>query len=89
MGCLLALVALITPRIVMVFMRLLTPWFEQSFQSTIWPILGWLVMPYTTLAYMAAMLRNDHKVDGWWLVLLIVAVLVDLGVLGGSSRAKR
>jgi hypothetical protein len=35
-------------------------------------------MPYTTLAYMGAML-NAHSVTGGWLVVLIVAIMVDLG----------
>ena len=89
MGCVLAIIALITPRIVMIFIRLLTPWFQQSYDTAIWPVLGWLFMPYTTLAYMAAMLNNHRTVDGWWLALVVVAVLVDIGVISGSSHSRR
>ena len=37
----------------------------------LWPLLGFFFMPYTTLAYMAAMLNNARHVDGLWLALVI------------------
>ena len=78
-GCVLALVALATPRLVLAVVWLATGWFSRAFDTAVWPVLGWVVLPYTTAAYMAAMLNNDHKVGGWWLVLLVLAVLADLG----------
>ena len=78
MPCLVVLLALLTPRLVMFFIWLLTNWFDLAYRTTIWPLLGFLFMPYTTLAYMAAML-NAHGIAGGWLVLLIVAIFVDLG----------
>ena len=86
MGCLLPCFAVLMPRVVMFFIFLLTNWFAQAYQTVIWPLLGFFFMPYTTLAYMAAMLDNEHKVDGVWLVLVIVAVLVDLGAHERSAR---
>ncbi|HUS57762.1 MAG TPA: hypothetical protein VM141_03840 [Planctomycetota bacterium] len=88
MGCLIAVLAVLLPRVLMVFIAILTDWFPLAFRTTIWPLLGWVFMPYTTLAYMGAMLRNG-EVSGWWLVLVIFAVLVDIGVIGGSSRKAR
>lgn len=92
MGCVITVIALLMPRALMFFIWLLTDWFPRAYESTIWPVLGFLFMPYTTLAYMAAMLNNEHRLTGGWLVLLIVAVVVDVGHGGGSShtvRAKR
>lgn len=88
MGCLLALIALCIPRTVMFFIWLLTDWFSQAYSTFIWPFLGFLFMPFTTLAYMAAMINNEHSLSGGWIVLLIVAVLIDLGCMGGSSVSK-
>jgi len=85
MGCLLTIVALMMPRLVMFFIWLLTGWFGRAFDTVVWPVLGFLFMPYTTLAYMAAML-NHHSVSGGWLALVIAGVLVDLGHWGGASR---
>jgi hypothetical protein len=86
MGCLLPCLAVLMPRVVMFFIVLLTNWFALAFQTVIWPLLGFFFMPYTTLAYMAAMLQNNHQLSGGWLVLVIVAALVDLGAHERSAR---
>jgi hypothetical protein len=87
-GCLIALVALITPRVVLAAIWLLTDWFNRAYETAVWPLLGWIFMPYTTAAYMAAMLNNNHHVSGLWLVLVVLAVLVDIGAIGGGGRAS-
>ena len=81
--CLLTLIGLLVPRILMIFILLLTDWFDKAYDSFIWPFLGFIFMPYTTLAYMAAMV--DSGLNGGWIVLLIVAVLADLGCMGSGS----
>lgn len=96
MGCILALIALAVPRLLMLVAFLVTDWFGRAFETRLWPLLGFLMMPYTTLAYMAAMLNNNHAVTGGWLILLIAAVVVDVTHWGGgghtysrSSRRRR
>ena len=89
MGCVIVVIALALPRILMVGAWLLTDWFGQAFESRLWPILGFLFMPYTTLAYMAAMLNNNHELTGGWLALLVLAVIVDISHGGGASRCKK
>ena len=79
MGCVFAVLALAVPRVLMLFIFLLTDWFPHAFQTRAWPIIGFVFMSYTTLAYLAAMLTNNHTVSGGWLALLIVAVIVDVG----------
>jgi hypothetical protein len=89
MGCLLPIVAIFVPRVVMFFIFLLTNWFPTAYQTVIWPLLGFFFMPYTTLAYMGAMLNNNHQRSGGWLVLVIIAVFFDLGGQGHSARSRR
>jgi hypothetical protein len=89
MGCIIALIALITPRLVMVLIWLFSDWFTRAYESALWPFIGFLFMPYTTLAYMTAMLNNHHQVSGGWLVLLIAAVVIDIGNWGGSHHSAR
>jgi hypothetical protein len=88
MPCLLILFSLLLPRVTLFFIWLLSDWFGRSYETVIWPFLGFLFMPYTTLAYMAAMLNNNHQVSGWWLGLIIVAALVDLGGTGHAARRR-
>ena len=89
MGCIFAVIALAVPRTLMVFAFLLTDWFGRGFETQVWPILGFVFMPYTTLAYLAAMLNNNHTLSGGWLALFIVAIIVDAGHWGGGGVAYR
>ncbi len=92
MGCLIVIIALAIPRAMMFFIWLLTGWFHRAFDSTIWPLLGFLFMPYTTLAYMVAMLKNSGSVSGLWIVLVVFAVMVDVGnwhITGRPGRFRR
>ena len=85
MGCIFIAIALALPRIMMVFAFLLTDWFGRGFETQVWPILGFVFMPYTTLAYLAAMLNNNHALSGGWrsllsllLLTLVIGVVVEL-----------
>ena len=89
MGCIFAVVALAVPRVVMFFAFLLTDWFGRSFETQWWPILGFVFMPYSTLAYLAAMLNNNHTLSGGWLAIFIVAIVVDAGHWGGGGLTYR
>jgi hypothetical protein len=88
MGCLLAIVSVMMPRFVLLVIAITTDLISQAFESMGWAFLGWLFMPYTTLAYMVAMLQNDHQLSGGWIVLMIVAVLFDLGGQGSTVSSR-
>jgi len=88
MGCLIAAIAFFFPRLVMVVMVLAGDYLGRAYQTVLWPLLGFIFMPYTTLAY--AWAKNSHgSVDGVYLVVVILAVLLDLGVVGGGASARR
>jgi hypothetical protein len=89
MPCVAIIFAVFFPRLILIAIAIFTTWFSQAFATLLWPILGFLFMPYTTLAYMAAMLNNHRSVDGWWLALVIAAAVIDLGGQGGSARRRR
>ena len=89
MPCLIPIFAVFFPRLVMIAIAIFTHWFTAAFDTVLWPVLGFLFMPYTTLAYMAAMLNNNHSASGGWLALVILAALVDIGGQGGSARRRR
>lgn len=89
MPCLVILLAMLTPRLVMFFIWLLTDWFGRAYEFWLWPLLGFFFMPYTTLAYMGGMLHGSHSISGGWLVVLIIAIVVDLGHYGAGKREFR
>ena len=88
-GCIFAVLALAVPRVLMFLAFLLTDWFGRAFETRVWPIMGFVFMPYTTLAYLAAMLNNNHTLSGGWLALFMVAIVVDVGHWGGGGLKYR
>jgi len=82
-GCL----ALSAPRFAIVLVVLFSNYIGRAYQTTLWPFLGFLFMPLTTLAYAFAI--NGHgSVEGMYLVVVVVAVLIDLGLVGGSASGR-
>jgi hypothetical protein len=86
--CLIAAVMLLGPRLFLVAVWLLTNWYA-AFDSRLVALLGWLFLPYTSMAWMCIFFNNHGQIQGGYLVLLIFAVLLDIGVFGGSHRAAR
>ena len=88
MPCILALIALAFPRLVLALLFLFSDYLEFAYKSALWPLLGFLFMPLTTLAYAWA-IHAKGSVVGIYLVVVVVAVLFDLGILGGGEASRR
>lgn len=86
MCCLIFALMILGPRLYLIGVAIFTTWIGRAYDTMLWPILGFFFMPWTCLAYMAAVL-NNNGVSGLWIVLLIVAVLTDMGSWG-NSRAQ-
>ncbi|MCC7387436.1 MAG: hypothetical protein IT431_01580 [Phycisphaerales bacterium] len=88
MPCLVASIAFFFPRLAMVLLVVFSDYLGRAYDTTVWPLLGFFVLPYTTLAYAFAV--NHHgSAQGIYLALVILAVLVDLGVIGGGGRSAK
>ncbi len=83
--CLLGIVGLVLPRVAMVVILLFTRWFEAVFATWLWPLLGFIFAPYTTLAYMAAVL-DAGAITPFWIVVIVVGALADASHWGGGYR---
>jgi hypothetical protein len=88
MPCLLVVLALIAPRVVIVLIWLFErDWFQRAYDTWLWPVLGFFFMPVTTLAY--AWAANSGGVRGvFWIVVMVIAVLIDLGSWEGGRRSR-
>lgn len=88
MPCLLLLLILIFPRVVLVWMYLTSTYLQRAYHELLIPILGFIFLPLTTLVY--AWLVNTHSpIEGINLLYIIVAVIIDLGGLGGGDYHRR
>jgi thiol:disulfide interchange protein len=90
MPCFLGCLALAMPRLVLVLVWLFSRLLQDNYSTILWPILGFVFMPVTTLAYAYAHQRSGGALSGVWIALVVVAVLVDLGLFRSSrSREKQ
>ena len=85
----LAILGLITPRLIMVVLWLFTDYLSRAFDgSWLLPLLGFFLLPTTTLTYSIAQNSMDG-VRGLGLVLVIFGVIVDLGIFGSGRGIFR
>ncbi len=85
MGCLLALLALITPRVVVFLLWFFTNWFRGMFDSRLWPLLGFFFLPTTLLWYSAV----QHWWGGEWTLWPIVGIVIALAIDVSPARGRR
>ena len=86
MPCLVASIAFFFPRVAMILLVIFGDYIGRAYDTFIWPFLGFLFAPYTTLAYAFAI--NHHgSVEAWYLGLVVLGALMDLGVLGGGGKS--
>ena len=89
MGCLLGCAALISPRMVLVVVWLFTDYLDGVWNSMLWPIVGLVFMPLTTIAYAFAIHQGNGSVSGIGLVAIIVAAVFDVSSWGGGWHSTR
>ena len=88
MPCLFAVLVLLFPRIAILLLYFFTSFFAGVFSSVLIPLLGFIFLPVTLIAY-AYLTKSGQAVDAFYLVLLFVAVLFDLGFIGGGAWSRR
>ena len=87
MPCLVILLALFLPRVTLVLVWLFSNFLDRAYDGFLWPLLGFFFLPLTTLVYAWAV-NTTGEVQGIYVVFLILAVLIDVGSLGGSTRRR-
>ena len=88
MGCILLLLILAFPRVILVLMYFFTTMLQHAYHGILIPLLGFIFMPVTTIAY-AWMVYSGYPASGPYLLILLVAVLMDLGGHGGAWSRRR
>jgi hypothetical protein len=88
MPCFIGCLALGAPRFALVLVVIFSDYVGRAYETVLWPFLGFLLMPMTTLAYAWA-INTRGSVSGVQLVVVVVAVLLDLGFVGGGRAAAR
>jgi hypothetical protein len=89
MGCI-AVFALISPRLALLLTWIFTDVLGRAYDSWILPVLGFFLLPWTTLAY--ALFWDwgaGHHVHGFEWFFVVLAFLVDVGAFAGGNHARQ
>ena len=89
MDCLFALFAGLFPRVVLVIFWIARPnQMDAIFTSFVWPVLGIIFLPFTTLIYVLLWVPGIGVTgtDWWWIAL---AVVLDVGHWGATAGQRR
>jgi len=88
MPCLVVILLLAFPRIALALLFFFSNYLERAYQGLILPLLGFVFLPLTTLAY-AWMVNTRQPTEGINLLILVVAIVIDVGGLGGGEYHRR
>ena len=86
MPCLVLLLALVTPRLLVVVLWLFTNWFHGLFPSALVPIVGFFFLPTTLLWYTAVQHWYGGQWSFWPVAVMVLAVLTDLSLVTARRR---
>jgi len=76
MGCLVIFIGLFVPRLI-----LAVAWAVGMFGATFWGFIGWVFMPYTTLA--ATIAFTNGLGQSWTVIIVVIGVIIDIGTSQG------
>ena len=86
MACLLAVLVVAFPRIAIVLLYFFTNFFSGIYHSFLIPILGFVFLPLTLIAYTYLLDAHMPVNSVSSLVVLFIAIILDLGLVGGATR---
>lgn len=88
MGCLLAIFAGLFPRIALIIFWLARPErMDLIFTSVVWPVLGIIFLPFTTVIYVL-LWQPAVGVTGWDWLWIAIAVVLDLSHWAASASQR-
>ena len=86
--CLVALLALISPRLALFAIFVFSNMIDRAFDGWLLPLIGFFLLPWTTLAYTVMWDIGTRDVNGFEWFIVIVAFLFDLASLSGGMRER-
>ena len=91
MPCFAVVLALAFPRLVIAWLWFFTSWFAGIFAAPVWPVLGFLFLPTTTLWYAGVHHWYAGQWTPWPIAGLVIALLLDgvPGIVGRALRSKK
>jgi hypothetical protein len=89
MPCLLALLAVAFPRVAIVLLWLFSNFFSGIYQGIVIPVIGFLLLPLTLIVYTYLARTSGGHLTTTQFVFIFIAVVVDLGLIGGGTYRRK
>ena len=89
MPCFVALLALLSPRLALFALWLFSNLLDRAYDGFLVPLLGFFLLPWTTLAYAVMWAAGSNQVDGFEWFIVVLAFLVDISSWSQSGRIGR
>lgn len=89
MGCFIPLLAIISPRLALFAIWLFSNMLDRAYEDWIVPLLGFFLLPWTTLAYAVMWSVDPNGVEGFDWFIVVLAFLADLASYASNDRARR
>ncbi len=88
MGCFVAILALFSPRLALFAIFLFSDLLGRAYDSWVLPLIGFFLLPWTTLAYAVMWSIGTNEVTGFEWFIVVIAFLGDIGAYGHGSRVR-
>jgi len=88
MGCLFLLLVGISPRLGLVALWLLTDWVDRAFSGWLLPLLGIVLLPWTTALYVVGFVIGDAAAP-WGILGIFIGLFLDIALHAGSLGEGR
>ena len=89
MPCLFVVFTLFAPRFVIALLYFFSSWFKGIFDTALWPILGFIVLPTTLLWYTAVQHWWGGVWSFWPIAGIVIALMIDLSPASHRRRRRR
>jgi hypothetical protein len=87
--CAVLLFLFLGPRVAIAALAVFSSYLGRAFGGDfLMPFVGWLFLPWTTLAYAWA-INTRGGVSGFAAIVVALAVLADLGIIGGGAAKRK
>ncbi len=89
MPCLVALLALLSPRLALIALWLFSNLLDRAYDGFLVPLLGFFLLPWTTLFYAVMWDTGTNGVHGIEWAFVILGFVFDLAAYSGGRRSRR
>ena len=89
MGCLLLVLVIISPRLAMLLLWLVTDWVDRAFNGWVIPVLGIIFLPWTTILYTVGYVMSGDAAAPWGILGIFIGLFLDVALHVRSATMSR